>query len=558
MSKYILGLNIGNHDSAAALIKDGRLIKFIEQERISRHKMAIGEPPIEAILECLKIEGIQLKDIDAIAVGMDWQYRNKVYQMSEEEAAKYRMFADSNWFLPRDIFGNEIPPIHIVRHHLAHASSAYRVSGFDECAILVIDNRGEDASTSLAVGRNGEIKILKQINIHNSLGIFYNRAARYTGLYGNYREVGKFMGLASYGTPSMKMPLCPSRDKQLFKSLPYIEDETIFDSINIRTSQFADYFEKNCFPYQAGNVEEIMSYANFAASVQNALENTILDFVSELKEITGMNNLVIAGGVALNCSANGKIEQSGLFKNLYIPPFASDSGTAVGAALEVYHKLYGTSKSFYPLRLPNLGVSYSQIEIETILKKYKDSINYIFLDEDKLYDYVAEALVNGEIIAWMQSGFEAGPRALGCRSIIADSRTRRSLIKLNMIKEREMWRPIAPSVLYDNYSEYFEGNPESKYFMNVATLVKEEKRREIAAVVHVDNTARPQVVLPEHEKYYRLLSSFYKKTGVPVLCNTSFNTRGEPLVNSPEDAVECFLKREFNKLVIGNFVVEKI
>ena len=558
MDKYVLGLNIGNHDSAAALIKNGELIKFVEQERISRNKMALGEPPIEAILACLKSEAITINDIAAIAVGMDWKYRNKVYEMSEEERAKYLKFEDTDWFLPAEIFGKHLPPVHVVRHHLAHAASAYRVSGFKDCAILVIDNRGEDASTSLGYAKNGEITLFKQINIHNSLGIFYNRAARFTGLYGKYREVGKFMGLASYGKPTMRMPLSPSRDQQLFKGLPHIEQESIFNAINIRTEQCREYFEANCFPYETGNVEEIMSYANFAASVQHSLEEVLLDFVAELKEVTGMDNLVIAGGIALNCSANGQIEKSGIFQHIYVPPFPSDSGTAVGSALEVYYQLFGKPFVDSPLRLAGLGLSYTQEEAIRALQAFGDRIRYCVFAEEELYAHVVKELASGKIVGWMQDGFEAGPRALGYRSILADPRTRRSLIRLNEIKEREMWRPIAPSVLLDQYSEYFEGEASSKHFMNVAAIVKEEKRRSIPAVVHVDNTARPQVVTKEQDKYHRLLTAFYELTGIPVLCNTSFNTRGVPLVNTPVDALECFLQRGIDLLVMGNIVVRKI
>ena len=558
MNKYVLGLNIGNHDSAAALVKNGELVKFIEQERISRNKMALGEPPVEAIQACLESERISIHDVAAISVGMDWKYRNSIYEMSTEEKAKYVMFEDKNWFLPPKIFGENLPPIHVVRHHLAHAASAYRASGFKNCAILVIDNRGEDASTSLGYAKDGEITFFKQINIQNSLGIFYNRAARFTGLYGKFREVGKFMGLASYGKPTIKMPLSPSRDKLLFKGLPDIENENIFDAINLRTEQCREYFETNCFPYETGNIEEIMSYADFAASVQKALEDVLLDFVTELKEVTGMDNLVISGGIALNCSANGQIERSGIFRNIYVPPFPSDAGTAVGSALEVYYQLFGKSCVDVPLRLAGLGIAYSQAETLRILQKYTEKIHYSIFEEDDLYEYLAKGLANGKIVGWMQEGFEAGPRSLGYRSILADPRTRRSLIRLNQIKEREMWRPIAPSVLKEQYTEYFEGELDSKYFMNVAALVKEEKRRNIAAVVHVDHTARPQVVTKEQNKYHSLLTAFYQLTGVPVLCNTSFNTRGVPLVNTPEDALDCFLKRDIDWLVIGNILIEKV
>ena len=554
---YIVGLNVGNHDSSACLLKNGEIASYIEQERISRNKLAIGEAPIDALKACLRTENITLIDVDAIAVGMDWNLRREKYQEPIEERNKYLRFNDPDWYLPKKIFGDKRPEIFYIKHHLAHAASAARLSGFEKAAVLVIDNRGEEYSTSLGVFEDDEISFFKQINIQNSLGIFYNRACRYTGLYGKYREVGKFMGLASYGNPCIPMPLIASRDSQLFKVLPNIENIGPYDSIQLRTNQLNEYFINNCFPYEAGNVEDIMSYANFAASAQKALEEVILDFVAELKEKTGLENLVLAGGVALNCSANGKIEKSGLFKNIFIPPFASDGGTAIGAALEISYIMNGIPKTKKALKLANLGLAFDNEETYKMIHPYADKIEKTTYQEEELYSYIAEKLSQGEIVAWMQDGFEAGPRALGNRSILADPRKRNSLIKLNNIKQREMWRPIAPSVLEENYSDFFEGSLDNKYFMNVATLVKKQKQKIIPAVVHVDETARPQAVNKDNIKYYKLISTFYEKTGVPVLCNTSFNLKGVPLVNSPQDAIECFLKCDIDILVIGNLVFHK-
>ncbi|MCQ2589036.1 MAG: hypothetical protein MJ179_01300 [Treponema sp.] len=554
---YIVGLNIGNHDSSACLLKNGEIVSYIEQERISRNKLAIGEAPIDALKCCLEKEGISLREVEAVAVGMDWTYRKAIYNEPKEESDKYLRFNDPDWFLPKEVFGPKRPDIHVVRHHYAHAASAYRVSGFDECAILVVDNRGEDASTSLGYAKNGEITFFKQINIQNSLGVFYNRACRYTGLYGKYREVGKFMGLASYGTPNITIPLRPSRDAKLFKDLSDIEDLPVYDSLQKRTEQLNEYFRKNCFPFEDGNSDEIMSYANFAASAQNSLESVLIDFVSELKERTGLDNLVMAGGVTLNCSANGKIEQSGLFKNIYVPPFASDAGTAIGAALETYYKLHGKVRTNQVLHSASLGLSYTNDAIILELNKYENKISYKKLEDDTLYCEVANLISKGNIVAWMQGDFEAGPRALGNRSILADPRSRKSLIKLNNIKQREMWRPIAPSILVDYYSDFFEGQPENKFFMNVATKVKKEKQNSVPAIVHVDETARPQIVTKDNEKYYKLVNAFYKETGIPVICNTSFNLRGVPLVNTPENAIDCFLNSELDFLVMGNVLVQK-
>ncbi len=557
MKKYILGLNIGHHDTTAALIRDGELVMFVEQERISRHKMALGESPADAIQECLNREGISIANVIAVSVGMDWKYRNQIYEMDEAEKAKYTMYEDPDWFLPREIFGSSRPPVYPIRHHLSHAASACRLSGFLECAVLVTDNRGEDASVSLGVYRNGDISFFRQISIQNSPGIFYNRAAKYAGLYGKHREVGKFMGLSSYGRPLMKMPISPSRDGRLFPELENIDHESIFASIGLRTEQLAAYFEKNCFPYQSGNTEEVMSYANFAASAQHALESVILDFATELREVTGLDSLAMAGGVALNCAANGKLADAGLFRHIFVPPFASDAGTAAGSAMELYYRLFGKSNSDSPLKLAGLGCSYTDEEILQAIGKHKNRVSFARHDPDALCRIVASALSEGRIVGWTQGGFEAGPRALGYRSILADPRSRRNLIRLNQIKEREMWRPIAPSVLEEDYSSYFEGDPEFRRFMNVAALVKEDKRCVIPAVVHVDNTARPQIVSPDQSLYYGLIRTFRDITGVPVLCNTSFNRRGEPLVNTPEDALDCFLSRGIDLLVIGNFVIQR-
>lgn len=557
MKKYIAGLNIGNHDSSAALLKNGELVSFIEQERISRNKMAFGEAPIEALQKCLDQEHISLEDVACIGVGMDWHYRNRIYQLTDDELRKYKMFERVEWFLPKSVFGEKIPHVYEIKHHLAHASSAYRMSGFSDAAVLVVDNRGEDSSTSLGFAQNGKIHFFKRINIHNSLGIFYNRACQYAGLYGKYREVGKLMGLASYGKANIHMPLTVSRDGCFFKELDDIENESIFEAVQMRSRQLLEYFKERCFPYEMGNNDEIMSYANFAASAQHSLEVVLLDLVDELYHVTKSTNLVIAGGVALNCSANGAIERSKKFKNIFIPPFASDAGVAIGAALECDYLFNGLSSRKTPLTNCSLGIEYNLDSILQCLSSYQNQISWVVRDED-LYDIVAEYLSNGSVVGWMQGRFEAGPRALGNRSILADPRIRKSLIRLNNIKKREMWRPIAPSVLKERYVDFFEGSPENKYFMNVATTVKKEKQHLIPAVVHVDGSSRPQVVDQTNLEYYNLIKAFENKTGIPILCNTSFNLQGVPLVNTPQDAVEAFIARDIDVLVMGKVIVKKV
>lgn len=300
-----------------------------------------------------------------------------------------------------------------------------------------------------------------------------------------------------------------------------------------------------------------MAYSEFAASVQSALENTILKFAAELKEVTGTEAIVISGGVALNCSANRCVEESGLFKRIYIPPFASDAGTAVGAALEVSNTLFGIKRTPSPLRSASLGASYSVQYIQHALQKYGKRISFSSSSTEDLLTIVSQKLSEGCLVGWMQGRFEGGPRALGNRSILADPRTRFSLVRLNKIKRREMWRPIAPSVLKKFYCEYFSGSPENKHFMNVACRVHSEKQHLIPAVVHVDGTARPQVVTEDDGIYFDLIEAFRRITGIPMICNTSFNSQGLPLVNTPEDAVDCYLECGLDLLVIENYIVQK-
>ena len=557
-NNYILGLHIGLHDSSAALIRCNKIIAMAEQERFSRRKIAEREAPIDATLFCLNVAGITLTDVEAIALGMDWDLRDSLLEFPNGEKNKWIKINNIERYLPSTIFGAKRQPVISIKHHIAHASSAYRSSGFKDCAVLVIDNRGENESSSLGYVKDGNINFFKQLDISQSLGIFYSRACDYTGLYGAHREVGKLMGLASYGKPIIPMPIKPSRNGNLYQGVSTIVSKNNYNIPNIRTKQLNSYFLENCFPYEQGNKEEIMAYANFASSAQAALENVILDFVRELKEKINTENIVIAGGVALNCSANGKVEQSNIFKNIYIPPFAGDAGTALGAALEVNFMLHGIEQLEEPLYDAGLGAKASKQEIISVLLQNKCRLEYKELEWMPLYQTVSEELSEGKIVAWVQGKFEIGPRALGHRSILADPRKRRNLIKLNTIKEREMWRPIAPSVLKEYYSKYFEGNPENKYFMNVASIVKSEVRKYIPAVVHVDYTARPQVVDKSNEKYYYLIKEFYKKTGIPILCNTSFNRKGEPLVNTPQDAVDNFLASEIDILVIENFFIKKI
>ena len=519
-NEYVLGINIGLHDSSAAIVKDGLLIAMSDQERFSRNKSAINESPIDAIKFCLEKAKISIDDLDAIALGTDVELLNKWLCLSEEEMKSRIKLDDIDRLFPKDKFKyKKLPKIVYVNHHLAHAASAFRASGFDDAAILVVDNRGEDVSTSLAFGKGKEICFLKQYGVSHSLGLYYRVAAQYAGLCGKYREVGKFMGLASYGVPNQKVPL-------IYDNGPKFTDDDFSELRGLEippkcTEQLMTYFKENCFPYTAENYDEVMSYANFAASVQKSLEDILLALCKDLKEMTGVSNLVIAGGVALNCSANGVISESNIFKNIFIQPAAGDAGTALGAALEVAGMLSPSNYNKFVMNHAYWGEEYTQEQINVALDKA--GLVYEVLAEDALLSKVADLLCEYYIIGWFQGRYEIGPRALGARSLIANPTKRDTLVRLNKIKNREMWRPIAPSVLEDKFSDYFTGKHKSP-FMLVASMVKKNVQKLIPAVVHIDGSARPQVVNREtNTLYYDLICEFEKRSGIPILANTSFN-----------------------------------
>lgn len=556
-TRWVVGLGIGGHDSAAALLRDGELVAMGEQERFSRNKRAYHEAPVQALHYCLNYAGIGLDDVAGIGLGTDYAIKNRWKGYTEDEVRRFPAHDDPDRLFPRGVFSyRKLPPITAIRHHLAHAASAFGLSGFDRAAIVVVDNQGEDDSTTLAVGEKDHITLLKNYPVPVSLGLYYRTAAQFTGVVGKYKEVGKFMALASYGCSNQKVPLRFRDGDVVMEGLPDLPDLRGAELPAYRSRQLFDYFRQNCFPYTPGLHEEIMAYAHFAASIQKSLEETLLALCRRVKELTGSARLALAGGVALNCTANGMLADCGMFDEIFIQPAAHDAGVALGAAIELDKRLR-TNGNHFTSRMTHAywGPEYTQEQINESLDRHQ--LKYCLLDEDELARRCAELLNGHNILGWFQGRSEIGPRALGARSILGNPTDRKTLLRINAIKGREVWRPLAPAVLEECFGQFFEGRHPSP-FMIVATKVRPARYREIPAVVHVDGSARPQAVSRQtNPRYWKLISSFQAITGVPIVVNTSFNIAGEPIVNTPDDAVRDFLATEMNALAIGNALVCK-
>lgn len=551
---WVVGLNHGVHDSAAALLRDGQLAVMVEQERLSRHKRAVDEPPVEALRFCLDHEGLSLSDLGGIALGSDLGALASWLGLDADERAHELPFDDPARLLPASVFGDgPRPPLVPVRHHIAHAASAFWMSGFERAAILVVDNRGEDASTTLGLGTGAEMKELESFGVSQSLGLYYRAATQYAGLYDRFEGPGKLMGLAAYGRPDQPVPLKVAAEGPVLDGLPELHGIRGKEVPPTRTSQLLDYFAGRCFPFTTGLRQEVLAYANFAASVQDSLEESVVGLARRVRDATGSSNIVLAGGVALNCSANGRLASSGLFEQLFVQPVAHDAGVALGAALELTRRLRPDARVGSTMTHAYWGPSFTQHEINAALRRA--SLPFELLDRERLVSQVAEELQRGRIVGWFQGRAEVGPRALGARSLIGDPRSRHTLVRLNTIKGREMWRPVAPSVLLERFSDYFSEAPPNP-FMVVAARVRREVRHLVPAIVHVDGSARPQAVSRQTAPtFWALLSEFERRTGVPMVVNTSFNLRGEPIVSSPRDAIDDFLAADIDVLAIGEALV---
>jgi len=552
MSGWVAGLNHGAHDAAAALLHDGALVVAVEQERLSRRKWATDEAPVDALKRCLDFAGIQLSDLDAVALGSDHDALARWLGLSAAERSVVLPFDDPDRLFPSGVFGHgPRPPVIAVRHHRAHAASAFWPSGFDAAAILVADAMGEDSATTLAFGDGAGIVDLQSYPVDTSLGFFYESATQYTGLGRN--DAGKFMGLAAYGKATHETVLTHGPDG-IGWPIPATKARYGSRLIEERKGCLLEHFERRCFPHLRGLRDEIMAYADFAASVQRDLGQVIIGLAAELRRITGAPNLVLAGGVGLNCTVNGLLVASGIFGQVFVQPMAHDAGVALGAALEVSRALLG--ERFQPREMPHAqwGTEARDEQVEAELRTR--GLEFVKLGQVDVACEVARLLASGCLVAWHQGRAEVGPRALGSRSLLGDPRSRSILVRMNRAKGREMWRPLAPSVLWDRFDDYFVGTPNP--FMIMAAEVRAEARSQIPAVVHVDGSTRPQAVNPAHNPLFgRLLEEFDALAGVPIVVNTSLNLAGEPIVNSPHDTIECFLRSDIDSLAIGSYLVVK-
>ncbi len=553
---YILGV-IGSpgsdcHNSSAALLKDNKIVAAAEQERFSRRKYANGEAPYDAIKYCLDSQNITLDDIEHIAIS--WEH---VQGKPNEDELNEIM----NTIFPRNLFQYTKPlSCSYIKHHLTHLTSAFYQSGFHEAACLIIDGQGENESITLAKASMGNIEIIKTFPIANSLGAFYDAAAGYIGL--GFDAPGKFMGLAPYGIPDQESVL--QFDEETGELISKVEEITEEDSFHETRSKYMKYFKKNNYPYnrapfQGISAAELMTYVNFAASVQATLDNIVLGLAKYLKKVTQCQNFVMAGGVALNCTSNGFLDRAKVFDNIFVYPAANDAGCSVGAALEIARQK-GMFDRKVPDRINNvyLGKKYSNTDYSIMLKNTNFHTEYI--DDDEMFTRkVADLLANNKVLAWFQDGFEFGPRALGARSILSNPCRRENINKVNNAKNRELWRPLSPIVLDKYYKDVFiDDTPENmSEFMLKTCSIKEEWISLIPAVAHIDKTSRPQYLTKEtNEKLYHVIERFYEITGVPLIVNTSFNIKNQPIINSPREAlIEFENNKGLDGMIMGNWYI---
>ena len=590
----ILGISAFYHDSAAALIIDGKIISAAQEERFSRKKHDASYPS-NAINFILKDNNLKLNDIDYIV------FFEKPFLKFERLLETYLAFAPRGFksfslsmpiwlreklFQKKYLFDklkqhdqnfNNINKIKFSEHHYSHAASAFFPSPFKEAIVLTLDGVGEWATTTLAIGNGNDLKILKEIHFPHSLGLLYSAFTYYTGFKVNSGEY-KVMGLAPYGKPIFKNLILEKildlkEDGSFILNMDYFNYAT---GLTMTNKKFSDLFGQ---PVRNPKKDKLTQFhMDIAASVQAVTEEIILRLTKSAAEQFKIKNLCLAGGVALNCVANGKILKEKLFDKIWIQPAAGDAGGSLGAALAFWYQELKKSRVEFKdqMRGSYLGPKYNDDKILDSLKNLKGKFKQ--LDYKEIIETTAKKLSENKTVGWFQGRMEFGPRALGCRSILADPRSDKMQKELNLkIKFRESFRPFAPSILNDKVSEWFELNEDSPYMLLVAEVNKSKqivmteenkklfgidklnvKRSSIPAVTHVDYSARIQTVHKEtNPRYYDLINQFYKLTKCPILVNTSFNVRGEPIVCSIEDAFNCFMGTNLDILVIENFILFK-
>lgn len=589
----ILGISCYFHDAAAALLCDGRLIAAAEEERFTRKKHDY-EFPQHAIDFCLGAGGIQASDLDYVAFFEKpfLKFQRLLLSTMQTFPRSQRVFREAmvSWFgdklwikqLIQKRLGVRPSKIIFSEHHLSHAASAFFCSPYDEAAILTVDGVGEWATTSLGIGKGNNIKLFKEIRFPHSLGLLYSAFTAFLGFEVNEGEY-KVMGMAPFGKPRyvdkvhklVHIGSDGSFELNLdYFSFHYSTDRTFngkFEELfGAPRDPKANFFTSasgypSYFGAKPANYEELSKqnqyYADIAASIQAVTEEILLSMARYIHQETGQKKLCMAGGVALNSVANGKILREKLFDEIYIQPSAGDGGGAIGAALYAYHMVLGKPRKFI-MEHAYWGEEHSPGEIEKFLKE--NNIRHQRIDDDdKLLERVVDRLQEGKVIGWFQGRFEWGPRSLGNRSILADpGRADMKDIVNTKIKFREPYRPFAPSVLVERADEFFDlPQPARHYparFMLYVVDVKEDKRDVIPAITHVDGTGRLQTVdSVTAPRYYQLIQRFGEATGVPVLLNTSFNLKGEPIVNTPREAFRTFSISEMDLLVLDHYLIEK-
>lgn len=574
---YILGLNAYHGDSSACIFKDGELIAATEEERFRRIKHWAGFPS-RAIEFCLKEAGISLNEVDYITISRDpranflkkiWHvlsHPQKIIKILDRVSNNRRVFNVAEDF--KSHLGASIesiqPKIIHVEHHHSHIASAFFASPFEEAAILSIDGFGDFSSTMLAYGKGNNIKILDKITFPHSAGIFYSAFTQFLG-FPYYGDEYKVMGLAPYGEPKYFEKL---HDVVSLKKNGLF---TLNTSYFTHVSQGVDMSWDNGLPHVGSLFSKKLTayfgkprdkaepltqvHKDLASSVQKMCEEIIFNALNYLHKTTGCSNICITGGVAQNSVANGKVTRRTPFKNVYIPSAGHDAGTSMGSALFHYNANLNKPR-LSPIYSAFTGSRYQTDEITGLLDA-KNIAYEVVSNDDELFDKVSDQLINAGVVGWFQGRAEFGPRALGARSILADpSRQDAKELINSKIKRRESFRPFAPSILEEYVAEYFEITDQAP-FMEKVLPIKQEKRTLIPAVTHVDGTGRLQTVSKKYTpKYYGLIDSFRKKTGIPLLLNTSFN-ENEPIVNSPAEALDCFLRTQMDMLVMENVIVKR-
>ena len=590
----ILGISAFFHDSAACILKNGKIIAAAQEERFTRKKHD-PDYPYNAIEFVLKYSNLKLSEVDKIV------FFEKPFLKFERLLETYVAFAPRGFvsfakampiWIKEKLFQKKLlfnklkqhdqdyksdKNIFFSDHHLSHAASAFFPSPFDEAVILTADGVGEWATTTVAVGNNNKLEVKKEIHFPHSLGLLYSAFTFYIGFKVNSGEY-KLMGLAPYGNPiyedKIKQLIDLKEDGTFRLNQKYFNYAT---GLTMTNKKFDGLFGQK--PRNPKNEKITQFHMDIASSIQKVTEEVMINLAKSIRKEYNINNLCLAGGVALNCVANGKVLKEKIFDNIWIQPAAGDAGGSLGAALALWHIDQGNKRSVNlndDMKGSYLGTEFNQNEIEKELQTA--GANFETLNYDELINKTAELLSNEKAIGWFQGRMEFGPRALGSRSILGDPRSDKMQKNLNLkVKFRESFRPFAPSILREDLSNWFDLNVDSPYMLLVASINSEKKiemtnqqkklfgidklnikRSKIPAVTHVDYSARIQTVTKKtNARYYDLISKFKEKTGCPVIVNTSFNVRGEPIVNTPTDAFNCFMGTELDYLVIGNCILDK-